>query len=290
MSHIAFDLDALPLVPKVARSAGIGEAVVGWGLTQMWEWCWREKTDKVTTNHLRGFFGTELGAIMVDFGFLEAIGSGVWRVRGAARYLRIQEGRERGGRNAKGNLKQYQPKLPSGTRDAVGQVVDKLLKPDQPKTVEPVASHRLASGLPPADDRHTSRHTSRLDTGLSATSDERLALEAIAGQAPPAAKKSRKPSAQEQFFGWTQDELSKIDPRRVPEKPPDVVVLNSQLKDPLDAIGRKGLELAWRAFVKDAGAATNGWPWAWFVKQWPKHHNAALRNGSQSQPIESLAL
>jgi hypothetical protein len=107
MSHIAFDLDALPLVPKVARSAGIGEAVVGWGLTQMWEWCWREKTDRVTTNHLRGFFGSEIGAILVDFGFLEAAGSSLWRVKGAARYLRIQAGWEKGGKAAAaaGNLK-----------------------------------------------------------------------------------------------------------------------------------------------------------------------------------------
>ena len=152
MSHIAFDLDALPLVPKVARSAGIQEAVVGWGLTQMWEWCWRVKTDQVTTNHLRGFFGAELGAVLVDFGFLEPIGSNLWRVRGAARYLRIQAGREKGGLASKSNLKQYQK------------------APAEPPAAAP-AAHRLPTGSPPAD----VRLTDRLNTGLSATSDERLA-------------------------------------------------------------------------------------------------------------------
>jgi hypothetical protein len=148
VSHIAFELDALPLVPKVARSAGIQEAVVGWGLTQMWEWCWREKTDKVTTNHLRGFFGSELGAILVDFGFLEAIGSSVWRVRGAQRYLRIQEGRERGGKAAAaaGNLKRGRA-APAGPNAG--------------------ASLQLPSSTSPAP--------LQLDSRLSATSDERLA-------------------------------------------------------------------------------------------------------------------
>lgn len=164
MSHIAFELDALPLVPKVARSAGIGEAVVGWGLTQMWEWCWREKTDKVTTNHLRGFFGSECGAVLVDFGFLEAIGSSLWRVRGADRYLRIQAGREKGGKAAAaaGNLKRGNKR--------------QLETPPQ-----------LAPSTLPADSQHTSQLTPR----LSATSDERLATSDERILTP--AKKPREP-------------------------------------------------------------------------------------------------
>lgn len=152
MSHIAFDLDALPLVPKVARSAGIQEAVVGWGLTQMWEWCWREKTDRVTTNHLRGFFGAELGAVLVDFGFLEAVGSSLWRVRGSARYLRISQAQSEAGKRSKGNLKQY--RKPAG---------------------EPGDSVRLTSGLPPAPSRLEPEDTRSERTGSTATSDERLA-------------------------------------------------------------------------------------------------------------------
>jgi hypothetical protein len=259
MSHIAFDLDALPLVPKVARSAGIQEAVVGWGLTQMWEWCWREKTDRVTTNHLRGFFGSELGAILVDFGFLEAAGSSLWRVRGAARYLRIQEGRERGGRNAKGNLKQYRAK---------------------PAT--PPADLRLTSGLPPADDRLTDRP----DTGLSATSDEQL--KAIAGQPATATEsKPRKPSAQQAFFRWAQAEAARAFPARISESEPDPPIINAQLKISMAGIGRVGLEAAWRAFMLDRYALDRGLPWALFVSKIPELHNR-MPSQSQPQPMEHL--
>lgn len=159
MSHIAFDLDALPLVPKVARSAGIGEAVVGWGLTQMWEWCWREKTDRVTTNHLRGFFGAELGAILVDFGFLEAVGSSLWRVRGAARYLRITAAQSEAGKKHAGNLKKGPKK-----------------KAQKPRG-EPGSLSRLGPGLEPGVSREGAGGEPGHVPGSTATSDERLAKE-----------------------------------------------------------------------------------------------------------------
>lgn len=104
MPYIAFDLDAISSVPDVARSANTTEGAVAWGLLRLWQWCWRIKTDVVTPDHIRGFFGCDATAALEAFGFLEAIGDGTFRVKGAARYLRLQEARSRGGHAAKQHL------------------------------------------------------------------------------------------------------------------------------------------------------------------------------------------
>ncbi len=103
MPYIAFDLDAIGLVPKVARSGNVSEGVIAWGLVQLWEWCWREKASTVTEVHLRGFFGCDVPDSLVAFGFVVPQEVG-FRVRGADRYLRLNEARSKGGHAAKGNL------------------------------------------------------------------------------------------------------------------------------------------------------------------------------------------
>jgi hypothetical protein len=104
MSYIAFELDALNVAPAVARSARVGEEIIISGLVRMWAWCFREKTDTITADQLRGHFGADVAPALVAFRFLEAVGES-WRVRGAQRYLRISEGRSKGGKAASGNLK-----------------------------------------------------------------------------------------------------------------------------------------------------------------------------------------
>lgn len=104
MSYIAFELDALNVAPAVARSASVSEEVIIAGLLRMWAWCFREKTDTITADQLRGHFGADVAPALVAFRFLEAAGES-WRVRGAERYLRISEARSKGGKAASGNLK-----------------------------------------------------------------------------------------------------------------------------------------------------------------------------------------
>lgn len=179
MSHIAFELDALPLVPRVARAAGLQEATAAWGLLQLWEWCWREKTDKVTAVHLRGFFGLDPSEALEAFGFLAQAPEG-WRVRGAARYLRIQEGRSKGGKAAAaaGNLKRGKKRSkPLQAAPAETSLLEAQLdtKPQLPPSSTPAAP--------------------QLDSRLSATSDERQAtsVEKPAGRERPAVSKPPEP-------------------------------------------------------------------------------------------------
>lgn len=102
-------IDAIGKVSHVARAVDVQESRIGWGLVQLWEWCWRTKTDRVSTVHLKGFFGLEASEALAAFGFLEAVAGGLWRVRGADKYLRIAAGQKKGGEASKGNLLKGRP-------------------------------------------------------------------------------------------------------------------------------------------------------------------------------------
>lgn len=109
MSYIAFDLDALNEAPAVARFAGVPEDMVIAGMARLWAWCFREKVNIASTAQVRGHFGADITEALCEFGYLEADEhtDGYWRVRGADRYLRVAEGRSKGGKAAAaaGNLK-----------------------------------------------------------------------------------------------------------------------------------------------------------------------------------------
>jgi hypothetical protein len=173
VSYIAFDLDAFDAAESAARHAGASADAMMAGLLRLWRFCWRQRNDVVTPDQLRGVFGIDVGPALVAFGFVAQVGSN-YRVRGADRYLRIQEGRSKGGKAASGNLKQNKKK-PEAT------------------TGSPPADHRLDAGSPPADDRLSHR----LYAGLSPTSEQRLATsEQRILQAPakkPREAKPRKP-------------------------------------------------------------------------------------------------
>lgn len=104
MPYIAFEIDALAKVPYAAAAAGVEASKITHGLANLWVWCWRTKKSVVTDVHLRGFFGCDAAAALEAFGFLELIPEG-FRVKGAERYLRVNEGRSKGGHASKGNLK-----------------------------------------------------------------------------------------------------------------------------------------------------------------------------------------
>ncbi len=107
MPYIAFDLDALSAAPDVAQAAGIGTNDIVGGLTRMWAACWRTKSETVQPVQLAGFFGGDplrVGEALAAFGFLAQQGGG-FRVRGAEKYLKLSEGRRKGGLAARGNLK-----------------------------------------------------------------------------------------------------------------------------------------------------------------------------------------
>jgi hypothetical protein len=106
MPYLQYDVDAKKQVPKVARSAGMSTAEVGWGLLELWEHAWTADTDVVGEVVLTGCIGPseQLRTALVAFGFLERLEDGQWRIKGTDRYSKADEARSRGGKAAAGNL------------------------------------------------------------------------------------------------------------------------------------------------------------------------------------------
>lgn len=99
---IAVDLKVIEgLAGAVARSSGVSEEAVGWGLVRLWHRCWSDEIDHLDRSELAGIFGLQNLDLVTNaleaFGFLEAQKIALsWRVKGASRYLRLKESRRRG--------------------------------------------------------------------------------------------------------------------------------------------------------------------------------------------------
>jgi hypothetical protein len=155
VSHIAVDLKVIEgLAASVARASGLDEDRVGWGLVRLWHHCWVSRNEQLTRARLAGIFGASnldpLLEALTTFGFLEAMEGG-WRVRGAHKYLRVQEGRSRGGKLASGNLKRgasapASSRLPPGFLPASSRLESRL-----PPGLSPSTEHRAPSTLEAKD-------------------------------------------------------------------------------------------------------------------------------------------
>jgi len=108
LSHIAVDLKVMEVhAPAAARAAGVNEDRVLAGCVRTWHRCWSTKSDQVTRLDLAGLFGgADLDTLItaLEVAFLEPNKTG-WRVRGAARYLRINAAQSAAGKANAGNLK-----------------------------------------------------------------------------------------------------------------------------------------------------------------------------------------
>jgi hypothetical protein len=107
MPYLAVDLDARELAANIANGLGLHPGVVQWGLEETWKFGWRMKTDQISAALLLGCFGPDARILpaVVAHGFLEDLGGGQFRIRGAERYLRISRAQSAGGKKAAGNLK-----------------------------------------------------------------------------------------------------------------------------------------------------------------------------------------
>ena len=154
MSYIAVELDALNQFPAIARAARVSEDAVGAGLVRLWAYCFRKSQDVVTPMEVAGAFAVEVDLVptLVAFGFLDPASGGRWRVKGASRYLRIAEGRKRGGRvaAAAGNLKRG-PTKPENLAQLPASAPQ--LVPSSLPALAPAQPQLDASLSPTTDDR-----------------------------------------------------------------------------------------------------------------------------------------
>ena len=84
--RVGFDLEAMQLFPDAARSAGISEPELGYGLMRLCGYCASVGIDSVSVAHMAGFFSAvsveRVIAALEAFGFVCKAESG-WRVSAA---------------------------------------------------------------------------------------------------------------------------------------------------------------------------------------------------------------
>jgi hypothetical protein len=166
VSYIAFDLDALNVCPQVGAACGMSAAEAAHGLLQLWAWCFRSETDAVTDTHLRGFFsGRDAGAALDAFGFVER-SEGGWRVRGAARYLRIKQAQRDGGRKGARNLRQ-------GKKKASPPKVEPRVDPEVDLRVDLRSTSGSTSSASPALTPNTEHRTPNTESKSIAPREKR---------------------------------------------------------------------------------------------------------------------
>jgi hypothetical protein len=149
MAYIATDLDAFDDADGVAGAVGLMPPLVLGGLARMWRWCWRNKSDRVTSDQIAGFFcypAADLRGALAAFGFLE-LGPESHRVRGVARYLHLSAARSAAGKVRAANAKRGKKgRLESSTSPAhAGQPTSTPPAADQPLQRRATSDERRAT-------------------------------------------------------------------------------------------------------------------------------------------------
>lgn len=108
MASLEVDLRFLEVdAPAAARASGVNEDRICGGALRLWKACWATKRDTVSRMDIMGAFGPDRIEDLIaalEMALLEKLEADRWRVRGAARYLRVMAGRSAGGHAAKSNL------------------------------------------------------------------------------------------------------------------------------------------------------------------------------------------
>lgn len=207
MPYLQVDLDGKRHWPMVAAGCGIHEAFVAKGLLDLWEMCWRERTATVGVLRLECIFmgakGERIAEVLCAYNFLEALPMGLFRVRGADKYLRIAEARKEGGRKG-------------GQATATGGKSLKNLK-QSAETEAPTVTEAPRS-LPEAQASEApkpvrSNHRSSAEA-LTPNTEHRTPIKKEEEAAPPAS------DDEIVFFGWMMEAREAALPGAFPEMPP----------------------------------------------------------------------
>lgn len=151
MSHIRVEFDAIPKFDLVDAAAGMSPGGACRGLLGVWLGVVRSKKRTITALVLRGYFpgAKDIAEVLCAFGFLELIGPGEYRIKGADRLLKELRAKSDAGKANVGNLKRGQEpgpgtgREPGPSRDGAGTEPETLpgfapaLTPKHPNTQTP---------------------------------------------------------------------------------------------------------------------------------------------------------
>lgn len=126
---------------KVAAILGVQPGAIVLGLLDLWEHCRDRKTPIVGALVVASCFGPDprTAEALAEFGFLEVLGGGQVRVKGAEAWLQLSESRARGGRASTGNLRQFSTGSPPAQRRHVPDTcrTDAGQEPEHPAGTTP---------------------------------------------------------------------------------------------------------------------------------------------------------
>lgn len=246
MPYIAFDLDAKKRVHPAARAAGVEPGTIAWGLLELWEHVFATGDDTVSELVLDGCFGPSprIREVLTAFGFLEAVPEG-YRVRGAARYLRVKKAQSDAGKKAAGNLKRGRAE-PENAEEAL---------PAEPE-VEPVDTSESRPALTPSTEHRTPKETKEEEAPpLPKPAEPRPVLE-LSGAG---------------FFAWAQAQRHAH--KLVGDKVPNPSKLGAWYSEAMMELnGDDGrLRAAYAQFTDSSYWAEAKWPFNAFMAQWREH-------------------
>lgn len=257
MPYLQFDLDALKQVPDAARSAGLPEAELGYGLVRTWSYCWQRKTDRVKRAHLAGFFGgtrdSRLPEALEAFGFIERCPNEEdYRIRGAERRLKVAKAQSEAGKRHANNLIPGGPRAewePNGSPAPVSALAEDTSR------VEPIDTLGSGSALTPS-----TQHPAPLKPQHQAVvSDSQVGLEDL----KPDPDGNYKLTAFG-FWGWHEQErtiLGLFDEGRPPDQ------LKKWFDEAAAKVGNENVFRAYRRYLEDGDFAQRGWPIRVFMSE-----------------------
>ncbi len=168
MPYLPLDIDAKRRLEAIERALALPRLSLVGGAMDLWETVWREKSAVVDELALCSSFGPDprICQALTARCFLEPLGDGRHRVRGADKWLFGLEGKSRGGKASKGNLvpgpkpkgSAEEPKEPETNPSASAEAKPKpplgspsALSPSSPAPSNPTAFSSDASA--PASDQ-----------------------------------------------------------------------------------------------------------------------------------------
>lgn len=248
---IAVDLKVVEgLAAAVGRAGGMSEDAVLAGLVRLWHRCWADEADLFTGDEISGLFAFDASlpngsaralAALVAFGFLELKGDH-WRVRGAARYLRLKESRRRGAQ-----------------------------KTNEARSKSVALERHSKAQLSVARERSSTEHTE----------SPRKSSVADIEPSPPK-KRERRPSAGEEFFGWLTATRGKKTPLSESNPGPrclNTVFGKALTEVGRPELERRYLAYL---NDPDWGSKSPPWPWEGFAKRWRWLHPRGVNPQSES--------
>lgn len=265
------DVDALDLFDQVAAMARVDAGLVYRGFLRLWQFCWREKVDRVTRERLGAFFPVEdlagFTRASISCEFLsddQPDNPAGLLVRGAAKRLGIYKARSAAGRKASGNLVQFRQVTRDGPPgDPVGNPAG-----DSEQNTGSLPIHPITQS--PSKDHDDLKQLSRVEEAQLAFAEGRGPPVSLAQLVPLPRIPDDRGASGADYFAWAQHE--RVAGGFVVEKPPPIAALGKWFSEILSEVNgdMDRVDATLAAFVHDPYWREKNCPFRAFMSEWRK--------------------